>query len=148
MQLATSLTQHGAEQISHSSKGGRFDIKGITHIISTTIDFESYDAATNAMISVIKPSWISSSLAKMKMANPRLHSPDPKLFFSGFMVHIADLPENDKNAIIGGLEAMGGIYASAISRQVTHIVALTLEPDACKIAISKSLNVKIVLPHW
>lgn len=64
------------------------------------------------------------------------------------MVHIADLPENDKNAIIGGLEAMGGIYASAITRQVTHIVAMTLEPDACKIAVTKQLNVKIVLPHW
>ena len=84
----------------------------------------------------------------MKTANPRSHSPDPKLFFSGLMVHVADLPENDKNAIIGGVEAMGGIYASAISKQVTHIVALSEASDACQVAITRKLNIKIVLPHW
>lgn len=92
--------------------------------------------------------WVESSIAKKKLANPRSHSPDPRLYFSGLVVTTADLPEGDKDAIIGGTLAMGGLYSSAVTRTVTHIVALTMDPNPCQIAVAKSLKCKIVLPHW
>ena len=100
------------------------------------------------MISVVKPTWVDSSVQKNRLANPVSHSPDPRLFFSGLVVCVADLPEGDKEAIIGGVVAMGGLYSGAVSRMVTHIVALSMEPQACQIARLKRLGCKIVLPHW
>ena len=100
------------------------------------------------MIPVVKPSWVEASVEKNRVANPRSHSPDPRLIFSGLVVCTADLPEGDKDAIIGGVLAMGGLYSGAVSKQVTHIVALDLESEVCKVAIARKLPCKVVLPHW
>ena len=96
----------------------------------------------------MKPSWIETSILKKKLSNPKAHNPDPRLFFSGVVLCTADLPEGDKDAIIGGVLAMGGLYSGSISKLVTHIVAMSMEPDACKVAVAKNLTCKIVLPHW
>lgn len=60
----------------------------------------------------------------------------------------ADIPEGDKEAIIGGVIAMGGQHSSALSKMVTHLVALTLDNDKCEVAVNKRLRCQIVLPHW
>ena len=100
------------------------------------------------MVPVVTPSWVEASVAKRRLANPRSHSADPRLFFSSLVVCTADLPDGDKDAIVGGVLAMGGLYSSAITKAVTHIVALNMDPAACQIAVAKNLNCKIVLPHW
>ena len=94
------------------------------------------------------PGWVEASIVKRRLANPRSHSPDPRLYYSGLVVCTADLPDGDKDAIVGGTLAMGGLYSSSITKAVTHIVALTMEPQACQIAMVKNLKCKIVLPHW
>jgi hypothetical protein len=83
-----------------------------------------------------------------KLANPRQYNPDPRLFLSDVVVCCADLPEGDADAIAGGVLAMGGLYTSKVTIQVTHIVALTMDSDKCAVVQSKKLNTKIVLPHW
>ena len=100
------------------------------------------------MLAIVKPSWVEGSVLKKRLANTKSHSPDPRLFFSGMIVCTADLPDGDKDAIIGGVLAMGGLYSGSISKLVTHVVALNMEPQACKVAVSKNLACKIVLPHW
>lgn len=120
----------------------------MTHVISSTSDFPDYDRATNALIPVIKPDWISASLTKDKLANPRQYSPDPRLFLADVVVCCADLPEGDKDAIVGGVLAMGGLYSQKVATMVTHIVALTMDSDKCAIVQSKKLDIKVVLPHW
>lgn len=120
----------------------------ISHIISTTSDFPDYNAACDALIPVVKPLWIEHSLAKNKLAHTRSYSPDPRLILSDVVACCADLPEGDTDAIAGGILAMGGMYASRLTSQVTHIVTLTMDSEPCIIAKSKGLNVKIVLPHW
>ena len=130
------------------SKTGQVPLKGLTHIISATIDFEEFKAASDALIPVIKSEWITSSLDKKKLANTRVYSPDPRLIFSGLVVCCADLPEGDKDAIIGGVLAMGGLYSPSITKLVTHLVALNVEPQKCQTAIANKLTCKIILPHW
>ena len=120
----------------------------ITHIISTSIDFPDYDAASESLKSVVKPDWVTSSIAKNRVANPRQYSPDPRLFYSGMVVCCVDLPHGDSDAIIGGVLAMGGLYSSAVTKLVTHIVALTVDNEKCQVALGKNLKCKIVLPHW
>ena len=99
------------------------------------------------MIPVAKPEWVDACVARGRLANSRQYSPDPRLFFSGVVVCCADIPEGDKDAIIGGVLAMGGLYTGLVSKLVTHIVALTLEADQCQVA-TRRLDCKIVLPHW
>lgn len=100
------------------------------------------------MIHVVKPAWITASIQAMKTKNPRTYSPDPALFMSETIVCCGDIPSGDKEAIEGGVLALGGQVMPALSRQVTHLIALTLEDSRCQLAISKRLNCKIVLPHW
>lgn len=60
----------------------------------------------------------------------------------------ADLPEGDKEGIAGAVLAMGGQYSPALSKMVTHVVALTMDNEKCEVALKKRLRCKIVLPHW
>ena len=147
-QLSALLEQNGAKQISKASKDDNIPLARITHIISTTSDFPDYEDAISALKAVVKPDWVKASVAKGRLANPRQYSPDPRYFFSGLVVCCADLPSGDKDAIIGGVLAMGGLYSSAVTKMVTHIVALTTDPDKCQTALNKNLKCKIVLPHW
>ena len=120
----------------------------ITHIISATSDFVEYDDAADALKSVVRPEWVSASVAKGRLANPRSYSPDPRLFFSGLVLCCADIPEGDKDAIMGGVLATGGLYSSSVTKMVTHIVALSMDHEKCQTVLKKGLKCKIVLPHW
>ena len=148
LQLIQTLRLHGGGALLHSYKDDTLQLKGITHIISTTFDFPEYDAACDALIPVVKPTWVDASLMRDKLANPRQYNPDPRLFLSDVVVCCADLPEGDADAIAGGVLAMGGLYTTKVTSQVTHIVALTMDSDKCAIVVSKKLSIKIVLPHW
>ena len=147
-QLAKLLEENGAEEVTRTAVVDPIPLQDITHIISSTIDFPEYGAASDALKSVVKPDWVTASIAKGRLANPRQYSPDPRLFFSGLVVCCADLPSGDSDAIIGGVLAMGGLYSSPVSKMVTHIVALTTDSDKCRTAISKNVKCKFVLPHW
>ena len=126
----------------------KLSLTGVTHIVSTTIDFPEYDAACDAMIPTVKPLWLGHSVAKNKLSNPRQYSPDPRMFMSDVVACCVDLPEGDADAIAGGILAMGGLFTSKLTSQVTHIVALSMEADQCETAVKRNLPVKIVLPHW
>lgn len=91
---------------------------------------------------------MTASIAKGRLANPRSYSPDPRLFFSGLVLCCADIPEGDKDAVMGGVLATGGLYSSSVTKMVTHIVALTMDHDKCQTVLKKDLTCKIVLPHW
>ncbi|KAI9698918.1 MAG: hypothetical protein M1836_003107 [Candelina mexicana] len=147
-ELASQIEAEGGVNCSPEPTPGRIPLKGISHIISTTSDFPDYAAAGDALIPVVKPEWVTASLSKKRLANPRQYSPDPRLFFSGVTVCCTDLPSGDKDAIIGGVLAMGGLYSGHVTRMVTHIVALTEENDKCDFVLNKKLQCKIVLPHW
>lgn len=139
---------NGAQAHSLPGPNGRISLGEITHIISATSDFIEYDDATDALKSVVKPDWVTASVAKGRLANPRSYSPDPRLFFSGLVLCCADIPEGDKDAIMGGVLATGGLYSSSVTKLVTHIVAMTMDHEKCQTVLKKDLKCKIVLPHW
>ncbi|KAI9851664.1 MAG: hypothetical protein M1838_003133 [Thelocarpon superellum] len=147
-QLVILLNELGANQEANESSGGKIHLEDVTHIISMTSDFPEYHAALDAFVSVVKPAWVTASVAKQRLAPMRPYSPDPRLFFSGVTLTCVDLPEGDKEAIIGGVLAMGGQYSASLTKMVTHIVALTEDNEKCQKAIIKALPCKTVLPHW
>lgn len=89
-----------------------------------------------------------SSVNKMRQSQTRQHSPDPALFFSQVTLSCSELPEGDKDAIIAGVLAMGGLYSSPLTKLVTHIVTLSTDNDKCTLAKQKMPHCRIVLPHW
>jgi len=148
LQLIQTLKLHGGQVQLHRYSDEPLRLDGITHFISPTFDFPEYDAACDALIPVVKTGWVDASLMRGKLANPRQYNPDPRLFLSEVVVCCADIPEGDADAIAGGVIAMGGLYTSKVTSQVTHIVALTMESEECKVVKSRKLSTKIVLPHW
>lgn len=100
------------------------------------------------MIHVVKPAWVDASLHINKLKNPRSYSPDPQLFMSEVVICCGNIPQGDKEAIEGGVIAMGGQCSASLSKQVTHLIALTIDDPRCQLAIAKKLQILIVLPHW
>jgi len=140
---------NGAETVTISPHASdAIPLNVVTHIITATVDFPDFDAAADSLKAIVKPDWVSASVLKGRLANPRQYSPDPRMFYSGLVVCCADLPSGDSDAIIGGVLAMGGLYSSPVTKLVTHIVALTTDNDKCQAALKKNLKCKIVLPHW
>ncbi|KAI5839772.1 hypothetical protein DFP73DRAFT_483593 [Morchella snyderi] len=142
------LTTAGATAALPLDSHIRIDLASVTHIISTTVDFPGYTEAERFMIPVVTPAWVTASRDKGRMVHARPYNPDPRFFFSGVMATVAELPEGDKEAICGGVVAMGGQYTGHLTRFTTHVVALNLDNDKCRQALRKNLSVKIVLPHW
>jgi hypothetical protein len=97
----------------------------------------------------VTPRWIENALQKKKAPNPRTFSPDPTLYFSDVVVTFAeDIPIGDKDAIIGGIQALGGQYSHPLTKLVTHVVALSMHNDKCELMRLKKLRAVAVLPHW
>ncbi|KAH8697495.1 putative DNA repair protein Rtt107 [Talaromyces proteolyticus] len=148
MQLDILIKDHGGEVAIHKAPAPFPPIHEFTHIISSTADFPAYQSACDALIPVVKPQWLQTSIARHKLANPRQFNPDPRFFFSDVVVTCGDIPEGDKDAIIGGVIAMGGLYSPRVTSQVTHLVDLSMDSDKAKTIVAKKLGTKIVLPHW
>lgn len=126
----------------------RLNLENLTHIITTTFDFPDYYDALDLFVQVVRPTWVTASVASDKLAHPRKYSPDPNLFMSDVVATCADLPLGDKDAIAGGILAMGGNWSSKLTSQVTHIVALTMDNDKVEQVKRNNLNMTVVLPHW
>ncbi|KIV79382.1 hypothetical protein PV11_06945 [Exophiala sideris] len=146
--LASELRLHDGEVIIDEYPENNLDLTAITHVIATTYDFPDYNACCDALLPVVKPSWVLHSLARNKLGNPRQYSPDPRYFMSDVVACVSDLPEGDSDAIAGGILAMGGLFSTKLTSQITHIIALTMDSDSCISAQKRNLDVKIVLPHW
>ncbi|KAJ4326081.1 regulator of Ty1 Transposition [Neodidymelliopsis sp. IMI 364377] len=131
-----------------TSKGRIEKLEEINYIVAATSDFPDYYRALDLMIHVVKPTWVEQSLKGNKTKNPRTYSPDPALFMNEVVICCGSLPSGDKEAIQGGVLAMGGQFTEQLSRTVTHLISLDLDDHRCQMAISKRLNLTIVLPHW
>lgn len=148
MQLKDLLQQGDAEFVALRPDGRIEDTRNISHIISETVDFPDYYSALDANIQVVKPSWVYTSMDKKRQSQTRQHSPDPAMFFSQVVLSCADLPEGDKDAIIAGVLAMGGLYSSPLTKLVTHIATLDTDNPKCNLAMERMPGCNIVLPHW
>jgi hypothetical protein len=100
------------------------------------------------MIPVVRHEWINLSIARHRLAQVRPFSPDPRMIFSSVILTCADIPEMDKESIAGAIIALGGVESKDLTRQTTHICALSLDHPKCVEARKKNLKCKIVLPHW
>lgn len=139
------MLENGATYLTLDSS----ELRYITHLISITSDFPAYHDANEAFIHVVKPTWVEHSISKRRTANPRQYSPDPSLVLTDVVLTCAnDIPEGDKDAILGGLLALGGQYSNVMTKLVTHVVALSENSPQFKLIQDKNLKCKAIIPHW
>lgn len=146
--ITKQITLHGGDVVVDDYPENRLDLGEITQVISETFDFPDYYEAIDRFIPVLKTGWIHTSIASGRLAHPRKFSPDPHLFMSNVVATCADLPAGDRDAIAGGILAMGGNYGSRVTAQSTHIVALSTDDEKVKYVLDKNLKMHVVLPHW
>ncbi|CAK4032365.1 BRCT-containing 1 [Lecanosticta acicola] len=147
--IVSALTASGGEyQPLRESDSHIEDIESLTHIVSTHIDFPQYNRALELGTFVVKPQWVFQSMRRRKLAFTRQYSPDPSQFFHDVIVTTADLPDNDAEAIIGGVVALGGQFSPRMSKLVTHIVTNSMDHPRVELANRADPSCKIVLPHW
>lgn len=147
-QLLLTIEDNGGNGLIDNFDQDRLNVTEFTHVVTTTIDFPECEKALDALLPVIKPTWISQSIAKKRLANPRQYNPDPRAFMSDVVVCCADLPEGDEDAIVGCVLAAGGLHSKRVATMVTHLVALTMNSEKCQLVEAKKQSIKIVLPHW
>lgn len=146
-QLQDMVRKYGAEII-ENDQDGSIPVSQCTHVVADIIDFKDYDKAMAMMVPVVRPSWINASLHKNRQAQIRPYSPDPRLFFSNVVLTSDDIPVTDKEAIAGAVVALGGAESKDVGRLTTHICALSTDGPKVKLALSKKIKCKVVLPHW
>ncbi|KAF2745221.1 BRCT domain-containing protein [Sporormia fimetaria CBS 119925] len=149
-QLTQDIVENGGTLHPFDDGNGRIrDLRTITHIISTTSDFPDYQSALELFKHVIKPSWVQACASTKKIRNPRTYSPDPALFMTDVVICCgSSIPQGDREAIQGGVLAMGGQFTAALTKTTTHLIALDLEDDRCGLALNKRLRIIMLLPHW
>ncbi|KAG9248379.1 hypothetical protein BJ878DRAFT_476536 [Calycina marina] len=124
---------------------------GITHVITTKHKFAQYaEAEEDRMLPVVTPNWVTMSLMRNKLLPHRPYTPDGETkFFSNLIVSCADIPDGDKEAIIGAVVTLGGTESNAVTKLTTHLCALTMDHPKVQSIIKKEMSkIKIVLPHW
>ncbi|KAK9482368.1 BRCT domain-containing protein [Lipomyces starkeyi] len=149
--ILSNLLQKGdAVETEYTKEGSRnvLDLSNLTHIISNTIDFPEYPDAEQRMINVVKPLWVYKSVNHGRTAPLRLYSPNPKFFFSDVNIFVAGLPQGDREALYGGVRALGGQWSESLTRFTTHVIALSMDEASCKTVALERKACKIVLPHW
>lgn len=143
------VTKYGATVLDRSDDGS-YPVSEATHVVANTIDFPDYTEAVAMMVPVIRADWIMASLTKHRILsnNLRQYTPDPRLIFSSVVVTCADIPNTDKETIIGAVMALGGMEQKDLTKQVTHICALSMDHPKVVRALESKSKAKIVLPHW
>ncbi|KAK3995835.1 BRCT-containing protein 1 [Cladorrhinum sp. PSN332] len=145
--LKAQVIENGAEVLDPDRKG-RIRMAQCTHVVSNTIDFEQFSEAQAMMVPVVRPDWIKTTIARGKLAQLRPYSPDPRMIFSDVILTCADIPSTDKEALCGAVMALGGMESKDLTKQTTHICALSMDHPKCKEAATRKLKAKVVLPHW
>jgi hypothetical protein len=151
--LIAVLDRHGVSYevrpIEQHIEEHEFLSSGFTHIISNSVMFELYSFAQEKLIPVATAEFIYATVEKGKQQPIRPYSPDPKHVLKEVHVCCGGLPVSDKEAIYGGVRALGGTFSETLNKYVTHVISMNPDEDIV-IAVEslKQFKIKPVIPLW
>ncbi|KZT24310.1 hypothetical protein NEOLEDRAFT_1242555 [Neolentinus lepideus HHB14362 ss-1] len=125
------------------------DLDQATHVITNSHNFEGWQTVAGD-VAVVSDYWVDRSVILAKKQPPQWYSPDPAMIFSGVVACSADLGEGDAEVLAAGITALGGQWRVGLTRDVTHLFALTPESVRYETAMHHraATHMKILLPHW
>ncbi|RKP05457.1 BRCT domain-containing protein, partial [Thamnocephalis sphaerospora] len=111
--------------------------------------FAEYEEARTRGIHIVTPTWVRRATRNGYVHKPEFYSPEPDMFLSGIVVTTSQIPDTDRDAIFGGVEAFGGQWQEKMVKEVTHLVTLSASGPRYESAMQNpQLGIKVVLPHW
>ncbi|KAK0225943.1 hypothetical protein IW262DRAFT_726268 [Armillaria fumosa] len=124
-------------------------MNGATHIITNTNRFENWQEVGDD-VAVVTDLWVDRSLTMGKLQRTAYYSPDPAFLFSGVVACSADLSPADAGTLSAGITALGGQWRLGMTRDVTHMFAVSCSSDKYKTAMDyqEVTRINIILPHW
>ncbi|KAH9483371.1 PAX-interacting protein 1 [Psilocybe cubensis] len=103
-------------------------------------------------VHVVLPAWVERGVVLGKMQHPAHYSPDPSLLFSSLTCSASttSLSPSDIITLQAGVTSLGGQWRSSLTREVTHLFALSREGREYETAMhfQRETGVKVLLPHW
>ena len=83
-------------------------------------------------------------------SRPVFFSVNPAQIFSGVVACATGLTPTDLEALSGGITALGGQWRMGLTRDVTHLFAISAGTAKFETALhyQKNTNVKVLVPHW
>ena len=126
----------------------------LTHFITTVLphaESQSLDGLpSDTPANFVTPLWVERTVVLNSTQDPAGYSPDPALLFSGIIASATDLAPSDLEVLSAGITALGGQWRSGLTKEVTHLFALSKGSPKYETAIKfqKTINIKVLVPHW
>ena len=101
----------------------------LTHFITTVLphaESQSLDGLpSDTPANFVTPLWVERTVVLNSTQDPAGYSPDPALLFSGIIASATDLAPSDLEVLSAGITALGGQWRSGLTKEVTHLFALS-----------------------
>ncbi|KAF9480753.1 hypothetical protein BDN70DRAFT_856332 [Pholiota conissans] len=102
------------------------------------------------LVEVVTDKWVDRSLLTGKLQLPQHYSTNPSHLFSGVVACGTGLPTTDLEVISGGITGLGGQWRTGLTKEVTHLFAIS--PGTSKFSTAlhyqADTGIKVLLPHW
>ncbi|KAK7677914.1 hypothetical protein QCA50_019104 [Cerrena zonata] len=146
-QLAALLNANGAQAVPPNDPTlSHFITTALPHTKSQSLDGLPSDTHAH----LVTPLWVERTIIINSVQDPANHSPDPALLFSSITAAATDLAPSDLEVLSAGITALGGQWRSGLTKEVTHLFALSTGSAKYETAVrfQKTINIKVLVPHW
>ncbi|KAJ7084479.1 hypothetical protein B0H15DRAFT_849331 [Mycena belliarum] len=151
--LPETLSPKRRSQITHGIErngGERVDtILSATHIVTNSSRFHGWqDIDEN--VEVVSDLWVDRSLVLGKLLPCQFYSADREKIFSGIVGCACDISSTDLTHIEAGVKGLGGQWRHGLTKDVTHLFAVSASSNkyATAMRYQADTKIKVLLPHW
>ncbi|KAJ7132847.1 hypothetical protein C8R43DRAFT_652591 [Mycena crocata] len=141
-QLDLLLREHG---------GTRADsVFDAIYIITNSEAFEGWRDVKPG-VHIVSELWVERSIAAGKIQKPSFYSTSPSQLFSGVVAaSTPDLRLSDEEVISAGIQSLGGQWRMGLTKDVTHLFAMSPTSDRYMTAMSyrEQTRIKVLVPDW
>nr|GAT60529.1 predicted protein [Mycena chlorophos] len=120
-----------------------------THIVTNTPGFIGADAVPEN-VHVVSDFWVDRCMVLGELLDPQFYSMEHGKIFSGVIGCATGLSAADLTVLKTGVTSLGGSWRMGLTREVTHLFAISPNSDkyVAAMAHKDKTQIKILLPHW
>ncbi|TCD65714.1 hypothetical protein EIP91_002290 [Steccherinum ochraceum] len=143
--LSSLLDQNGATPFFPSNQR-------LTHYITVSLPTNQPidELPVESDAHVVTPFWVDRSAVLAAIQDESGFSPDPSLIFSGVCAAACELTDADVDLLSAGITALGGQWRSALTKEVTHLFAVSTDGGKYQTGLhfKEDIGLRLLVPHW
>ncbi|XP_078579620.1 PAX-interacting protein 1-like [Branchiostoma floridae x Branchiostoma japonicum] len=119
-----------------------------THVIADNEDYPEVSEAREVYdLPAVTPKWVTLSARCGRLLPHKAFTPEDNKLFSGLVLCLSQIPEEDRKALWGMVTFYGGNCQLNFNKRCTHLV--TPKPEGAKYECAlKHTKIKVVTPDW